>query len=145
MNVNIPVGYDVEFDTTFGFLKSRRDTILDTTVTLVMFSEEISRNDTIFIRKNELSILESNPNFVNVVEETPTQRVEHVNYYDTYMPDSSLFFCPITELPYKIRLEDNALRISSPINRVHSEGRYLLFSFKAYNHGYIDDGIPSWD
>ncbi len=145
VNVNIPVGYDVEFDTTFGFLKSRRDTILDTTVTLVMFSEEISRNDTIFIRKNELSILESNPNFVNVVEETPTQRVEHVNYYDTYMPDSSLFFCPITELPYKIRLEDNALRISSPINRVHSEGRYLLFSFKAYNHGYIDDGIPSWD
>ena len=47
IDINIPVDYDVEFDTTFGFLKSRRDTILDTTVTLIMFSEEISRNDTI--------------------------------------------------------------------------------------------------
>ncbi|MDP6533527.1 MAG: hypothetical protein QF845_01820 [Candidatus Marinimicrobia bacterium] len=145
IDINIPVDYDVEFDTTFGFLKSRRDTILDTTVTLIMFSEEISRNDTIYIRKNELSILESSPNFVGLVEETPIERVELVNYYDSYMPDTSMFYCPVTNLPYKVKLEDHSLRVSSPINRVHKEGRYLLFSFNAYNHGYIEDGAPSWD
>ncbi|MBT3216321.1 MAG: hypothetical protein HOD97_04735 [Candidatus Marinimicrobia bacterium] len=145
VNVNIPVEFAMEFDTTFGFLKSRRDTVVDTTVTLIMFSEDISRNDTIFVRKNELSLMESNPNFISIVKETPVEHVEMVNYYDSYMPDTSLFFCPVIEKPYTIRIEDNSLRISSPINKIYSEGRYLLFSFKAYNHGYIDDGIPSWD
>ena len=40
VNVLIPEGYDVEFDTTFGILKTRRDTLIDTIHTVVIFSEE---------------------------------------------------------------------------------------------------------
>jgi len=52
ITVTIPKGYDVEFDTTFGFLKSRRDTIFDTTVTVVLYSSTLSRYDTTYIPKN---------------------------------------------------------------------------------------------
>jgi len=39
VNVNIPEGFDVEYDTTFGFLKTRRDTLIDTIHTIVVYSE----------------------------------------------------------------------------------------------------------
>lgn len=144
--VSIPRGYDVEYDTSFGFLKSRRDTVIDTTVTIVMYSEDISRNDTMFIRKKELPGMQSSENFVSLIEETPTERVELVNYYDSYMPDSSMFFCPLTRDIFEVSLqEDKTLRVASPIDYVYKEGRYFLFSFRAYNHGYIDDGTYSWD
>jgi hypothetical protein len=52
INVNVPAGFGVEFDTTFGFHKFKRDTIADTTSTVIMYSEELSRNDTIFVRRS---------------------------------------------------------------------------------------------
>ena len=52
INLNIPNGFDVEFDTTFGFQKFRKDTIMDTTVQVLTFSEQLSRNDTVYIQKN---------------------------------------------------------------------------------------------
>ena len=51
VSVNIPEGFDVEYDTTFGFLKTRRDTLMDTIHTVVVYSEELSRNDTSFVTK----------------------------------------------------------------------------------------------
>ena len=145
--VNIPKGYDVEFDTTFGFPMSRRDTIFDTTATIIVFSEELSRNDTSYIQKRLLSKFSSDSNFVKLVEEVPTQRVEVINYYDTYMPDSSMIFCPVTSDPYLISIKDNGntMRIDSPIEQTVVRRRFALFSFKASNHGFINDGSKSWD
>ena len=65
--VNVPKGFDIEFDTTFGFPMSRRDTIFDTTATIVMFSEELSRNDTSYIQKRLLANFTSDSNFVKLV------------------------------------------------------------------------------
>jgi len=48
VNVNIPKTFDIEFDTTFGFPRTRRDTIIDTTHTIVVYSEDLGRNDTNF-------------------------------------------------------------------------------------------------
>jgi hypothetical protein len=143
--VSIPKGYDVEYDTTFGFQKSRRDTIIDTTVTIIMYDEELSRNDTIYVRKVDLPEKQADPSFVRILDEQPVEREELVTYYDTYMPDSTMFYCPLTKLPYQITVKDNGVRISSPIKDVYKEPRYFLFSFQAENHGYIDDGSPSWD
>ena len=145
--VNIPKGYDVEFDTTFGFPMSRRDTIFDTTATIIVFSEELSRNDTSYIQKRLLSKFSSDSNFVKLVEEVPTQRVEVINYYDSYMPDSSMIICPVTSDPYLISIKDNgnAMRIDSPIEETVVRRRFALFSFKAGNHGFINDGSRSWD
>ena len=145
--VNIPKGFDIEFDTTFGFPMSRRDTIFDTTATIIMFSEDLSRNDTSYIQKRLLANFTSDSNFVKLVEEVPTQRVEVVNFYDTYMPDSSMNVCPVTNIPYDITIKDegNSIRVDSPIKETVVRRRFALFSFKASNHGYINDGTKSWD
>ncbi|MBC8344911.1 MAG: hypothetical protein ISR82_02275 [Candidatus Marinimicrobia bacterium] len=145
--VNVPKGYDIDFDTTFGFPMMRRDTILDTTATIVMFSEDLSRNDTIYIQKKRLNHFQSDSNFVALLDQVGTERVEVVNYYDSYMPDSSMYFCPVTEKPYLISIKDegNTVRVDSPIEDTVVRNRYAIFAFKAMNHGFIDDGSKSWD
>jgi hypothetical protein len=145
--VNVPKGYDIEFDTTFGFPMTRRDTINDTTATIVMYSEDLSRNDTSYVQKKRLSKFMSDSNFVALIEEVPSQRVEVVSYYDSYMPDSSMYFCPVTEKPYLISLleEGSTVRVDSPIEETVVRRRYTVFSFKAFNHGFISDGSKSWD
>ena len=110
-SVNVPKGYDIEFDTTFGFPMTRRDTIVDTTVTVVMFSEELTRNDTSYIQQKNLSKFIDDSNFVSILEQVPTQRVEVVNYYDSYMPDSLMYFCPVSEKPYLVSLKDEGLSL----------------------------------
>ena len=146
-SVNVPKGYDIEFDTTFGFPMTRRDTIVDTTVTVVMFSEELTRNDKSYIQQKNHSKFIHYSNFVSILEQVPTQRVEVVNYYDSYMPDSLMYFCPVSEKPYLVSLKDegNAVRIDSPIEETIVRRRYTVFAFKANNHGFINDGSKSWD
>lgn len=145
--VDIHKGFDVEFDTTFGFLKSRRDTIIDTTHTIVMYSDDLGRNDTIFIQHKKLDEYKSDSNFIDRVRTETKMRTELVNYYDSYQPSRSMLNCPLTNDSYKITVSDdnNSVRIASPITEVYKERRYLIFSFKAQSHGYINDGFRSWD
>ena len=147
VNVIIPEGYDVEFDTTFGILKTRRDTLIDTIHTVVTFSEEMNRNDTSFVTKKDLPTILIEEGFIADLGFEKKQRSEVVSYYDSYMPDSSNFYCPLTREKIAVNLKDEGevLRIASPIEGIYSEGRYLLFSFKTRNHGYIEDGSRSWD
>ena len=125
----------------------RRDTISDTIATIVMYSEDLSRNDTSYIQKKLLNKFTSDSNFVELVEEVPSERVEVVNYYDTYMPDSAMYFCPVSDQSYIISMQDegNSIRVDSPIEETIFRRRYILFAFKAENHGFIDDGSKSWD
>ena len=55
--------------------------------------------------------------------------------------------CPLTKELYKITVTDDksSVRVASPITELYKERRYLIFSFKANNHGYINDGLRSWD
>ena len=147
ISVNIPDGFDVEYDTTFGFLKTRRDTLMDTIHTVVVYSEELSRNDTSFVTKDDLSLVMLDDGFISDLGYETKLRSEVVSYYDSYIPDSSNFYCPLTNEKIVVNLKDEGeiLRISSPIEGIYSEGRYLLFSFKTRNHGYIEDGSRSWD
>jgi hypothetical protein len=144
LSVSIPEGFDVEFDTTFGFQKFRRDTIIDTTVKVLTFSEQLSRNDTVYIQKKGLDILMASENFREVLGEEEVSRVEVIDYYDSFMPDTAMFFCPLTSDPYDIEFIENIMRIESPINQIYKENRFLIFSLKADNHGYIEDGRFSW-
>ena len=146
-SVNVPKGYDVDFDTTFGFPMMRRDTIMDTTATIVMYSEDLSRNDTSYVQKKRLKKFTTDSNFVAVLEEVASERVEVVNYYSSYMPDSSMYFCPVTQNPYLISIKDegNVVRVDSPIEETVVRKRYAIFAFKADNHGFVDDGTKSWD
>ena len=147
VNVLIPEGYDVEFDTTFGILKTRRDTLMDTIHTVVIFSEELNRNDTSFVIKKDLPIVLIEEGFIADLGFETKQRSEVVSYYDSYMPDSSNFYCPLTREKIAVNLKDEGevLRVASPIDGIYSKRKYLLFSFKTRNHGYIEDGSRSWD
>lgn len=145
--VKVPVGYEVGFDTTFGFALTRRDTVIDTTVTIVMFSEMLSRNDTTYIQNKQLGKYLVDENFISIVEKVPNQRIEVVSYYDSYMPDSSMYYCPVSNQSYEITVKDEGkvVRVGSPIKEPVVRSRYLIFSFKAENHGFIEDGSKSWD
>lgn len=145
IDVNVPSGFGVEFDTTFGFHKFKRDTTMDTTSTVVMYSEELSRNDTIFVQKKEVTSLQEDPAFRGVINEEPLKIVAVDSYYDKYKPDSTQFFCPVTKIPYKLTFKEDGFRVDSPIEETYKKRKYLVFSFKADNHGYIDDGVASWD
>ena len=151
MLVDIPTGFNVEVDTTFGFQRSRRDTINDTTVTYLKYGlnsvSEIDRSliDTSYSPIGQLSNVMEDSLFIKVVSQEPVQRVELTTYYDTYTPDSSFFYCPVTSNQFVAKVENEGFRISSPITEFVKEPRYFIFSFRAYNHGYIEDGATSWD
>ena len=53
----------------------------------------------------------------------------------------------VSDEPYLISLKDdgNTVRVESPIAETIVRRRYVLFAFKADNHGFIDDGSKSWD
>lgn len=143
-SVNIPKGFDAEFDTTFGILKSRRDTIMDTILTIVNFDKEIQRNDTIYIQIKDLDEYQNEPGFVGVVESVPTKRVELVNYYDTFYPDSTFLICPVTDKKYKVKVDDKGIRIESPMEKPYKERLFAIFTLEIKEHGYIENGVPSW-
>lgn len=145
IDVNVPKGFEIEVDTTFGFHRLKRDTTMDTTATVVMYSEELSRNDTIFVQKKEVANLQEDPAFRGVINEEPLEIVAVDSYYDKFRPDSTQFFCPITKIPYILTFEEDGFRIDSPIEETYKKRKYLVFSFEADNHGYIEDGIASWE
>ncbi len=145
IDVNVPKGFGVEFDTTFGFQKFKRDTTNDTTSTVVMYSEELSRNDTIFVQKKEVANLQDDPAFRGVISEEPLEIVAVESYYDKYKPDSTQFLCPVTKKSYKLTFKEDGFRVDSPIEETYKKHKYLVFAFKANNHGYIEDGVASWD
>ena len=145
--IDVSESYGFEYDTTFGIKSFRKDTILDTVLQISTYSEELGREDTSFIQKKELNNYESMSNFRRIIKEEPIKRVQAVEYYKTYIPDSTNYFCPLTNEPYKSEIsgDGSALTISSPIEIPIIERYYVLFTFKAENHGFIKDGRKSWD
>ena len=145
--VDVDESFGFEYDTTFGIKSFRKDTVQDTTLQVVIFSEDLGRNDTSFIRKKDLGSYQSNDNFVGITREEPLERVEAIEYYKTYIPDSTTYYCPLTSDNYIMEISDDGseLMISSPIQDPVVESHYLLFSFRAMNHGVIKGGRRSWE
>ena len=145
--VDVGESFGFEYDTTFGIKSFRRDTVMDTTVQIVVFAEDLGRNDTSFIRKKDLSGYQQDENFLDIVKEEPIQRIEAVEYYKTFLPDSSTFYCPLTRDPYVIEISEDGsdLVVSSPIDDPIIKSHYVIFSFKAISHGTIRGGRKSWD
>lgn len=148
-NVDIYETFGFNYDTTFGFKSYRRDTILDTTVQIIMYSQELGRNDTSFTQKKYLNTYMEDPNFVEKLSEEPLKRVELIEYYKTFLPDSSTYSCPLTTESYIINVDNKnkKFKVVSPITREnpYKDPRFLIFSLKSNGHGEINDGNRSWD
>ncbi len=143
IDVNVPIGWDIVYDTTFGFRGKRKDSIRYTQYVVVSFSESRNANDTSYVVQKDLEAAKNDPSFVDIIAENEEERVEIITYYDSYMPDSSYFYCPLTNESFEISIEDG-IKISSPIKDPIIDRRYLVFSFRGANHGYIEDGVTSW-
>ena len=148
-NVDIYETFGFNYDTTFGFKSYRRDTILDTTVQIIMYSQELGRNDTSFTQKKYLNTYMEDPNFVEKLSEEPLKRVELIEYYKTFLPDSNTYSCPLTTKSYIINVdnENKKFKVVSPITREnpYKDPRFLIFSLNSNGHGEINDGNRSWD
>ena len=145
--VDVDESFGFEYDTTFGIKSFRKDTVKDTTLQIVLYANDLGRNDTSFIRKVSLKEYIDDENFIGIINEEPIQRVEAIEYYKTYIPDSNTYLCPLTNDEYllDINQDGNELIVSSPIDEPIIESHYLIFSFKALNHGVIKDGRKSWE
>ncbi|MFQ6616039.1 MAG: hypothetical protein ACE5HZ_04635 [Fidelibacterota bacterium] len=142
--VNVRRGTDADYDTTFGFLKTRKDTLVDTVYTVVTYSAVDERYDTLFVRLEDIRPYLEDPAVVDIPDTATTSHVEVVTYYDSYMPDSNMFICPLTHRPYIIQANDELLEVESPIKGTYKESRYLVFALKAQSHGKIENGRRSW-
>ena len=145
--VDVDESFGFDYDTTFGIKSFRKDTVNDTTLQIAMYSEDLGRNDTSFIRKKDLWNYEKSEQFLGIVKEEPMERIEAVEYYKTYIPDSSNYYCPYTKAEYVMEISEDGteLTVTSPIEDPIVVRHYLLFSFKASNHGTIRSGRKSWD
>ena len=146
-SIDVSESYGFEYDTTFGIKSFRKDTVLDTIMQIAMYSEDLGREDTSFIQKKELLNYDGLSNFRGIINEEPIIRVQAIEYYKTYIPDTSTYFCPLTNKSFKSDITENgsSLTVSSPIDVPIIERYYLLFKFKADNHGLIKDGRRSWE
>jgi len=142
--VNLYDGYPAAFDTSFGFFKTRKDTLEDSVLTVVVYNEEESTYDTSFVRIEQIEPYFRDSSFVNIADTTISEHVEIVSYYDSYRPDSSMFFCPLTNLPYHVEIDEDKTIVESPIEGTFTEQRYRFFSSKSESHGKIEDGEKSW-
>ena len=145
--VDVDESFGFEYDTTFGIKSFRKDTVQDTTVQIAVFAEDLGRNDTSFIRKKDLQGYLDSDNFLGIVKEEPLERVEAIEYYKTFIPDSTTYFCPLTNNEYVIEISEDGtdLIVSSPIVDPIIESHYLIFSFRAASHGAIRGGRKSWE
>ena len=146
-DIEVNQSYGFEYDTTFGIKSFRKDTILDTILQISMYSEELGRDDTSFIQKKELPNYDGLPNFGGVLNEEPISRIQAIEYFKTYIPDSTNYFCPLTNKSYVISISEDGstFTVSIPIESPIIERYYFLFTFKADNHGFIKGGRKSWD
>ena len=145
--VNVDESYRFEYDTTFGIKSFRKDTIQDTTIQIHVYSEELGRNDTSFIRKKDLVTFQNSSDFLGIIKEEPIERIQAIEYYKTFIPNDSTYYCPLTKKPYIIEINEDGteLTVSSPIDEPIIRSEYLLFAFKAVSHGMIKSGRKSWD
>ena len=91
----------------------------------------------------------NDPNFIEIIGEEPLKRVELIEYYKTFIPDSNTYSCPLTGKPYIVDVdnENKKFKVVSPITRQspYKDQRFLIFSLKSNGHGEISDGNRSWD
>ena len=143
-NVDLSANFITVYDTSFGFLKTRKDTIQDTILTIVSFNDEDSRYDTSFVRNDMAKPYIEDSSFVKINDTTFSSHAEVISYYDGFVPDNNMLICPLTRKPYIIELTEEDYKVASPIEGTYSDRRYLVFAFKAKSHGKVEDGDKSW-
>lgn len=148
-SVDIPERMLKQLDTTFTIPRAVRETLLDTTYTVLLWNDERSEHDTIFI--NGIVGLQHNqadPSYRGITDTTFGSHTELVNDYAWYRYRlvDDLLFHPVSFEPYLLNLDSTGeeFTIAAPESDLNVQRRYLMFHFEAIDHGKIVDGEPSW-
>ena len=137
--VNVPRGFDVEYDTTFGQRRIEKETIVDTTVTIVMLSEDTGLEDTLYVQKRNLSDLKEDPLFLNVVSEATFERVETISYFDrSFRKEDDFISDSYTPMVRVNMLEEDLVRISM-LSEDAGERKLNTFIGSFFNPGIEED------
>ncbi len=147
--VDIPEGMTFQLDTTFSVGRALRDTVLDTTYTVLVWNDERADNDTVYITgKVGLSRLEADPDYRGAADSSFGSHSEVITDYDwnRFRLNDELLLGSVSREPFIIDIDTTSqeLTIASPITDAYVEMRYLLFRFKARGHGKIVNGEASW-
>ncbi len=147
--VYIPEILLTQLDTTFTVSRSVRDTMLDTTYTVLLWNEERSVEDTIYINGIKgLSVLFDDPGYMGTPDTAYGSHTELINDYAwfRYRLTENLLKNPVSGQPYNILLDSTGtvLTISFPESALNEQRRFVFFKFKALDHGEIVSGEPSW-
>ena len=137
--VNVPRGFDEEYDTTFGQRRIEKETIVDTTVTIVMLSEDTGLEDTLYVQKRNLSDLKEDPLFLNVVSEATFERVETISYFDrSFRKEDDFISDSYTPMVRVNMLEEDLVRISM-LSEDAGERKLNTFIGSFFNPGIEED------
>lgn len=147
--VDIPEGMTYQLDTTFSVGRTLRETVLDTTYTVLIWNDERADNDTVYISgKAGLSRLEADPAYRGAIDSSFGSHSEVYTDYDwnRFRLEDELLLSSVNREPFVIAVDSTSeeLRIASPITDAYVETRYLLFRFKPRGHGEIVNGEASW-
>ena len=148
--VNIPEFLGNQMDTTFSVGRQLRREVLDTTYTVTLWNDERAGYDTLYI--NGSSVLAKVKLDTAFTEVLGISYSSHSEVYTDYkwnrfrLVDPELLVCPVTREPFIISLDSTTieLTIASPIVDEYVESRYVVFKFRAKDHGAIFGGDPSW-
>ena len=150
------VRYITTYDTSFGHLGARKDTIVDKIFSVVVEdrSEDPDNSatwfkDTSFIRADKLALFKAsldtfNSYYVGIADTSKSEHVELVHYYDRFRPDEFVLNFPLSDERYIIRVDSEKVVIKVP-DKEYSERRYFLFTFNPdVKDDSISNGYPSW-
>ncbi len=140
LNLNVPKRFYKNFDTTFAVSYQKKDTVLDSTYTIIKWNPELLAYDTLFVPAGNLSKID----YDSILGMDVTQRVSTNTYYHPYYLDSTFAFRPLINEKYIIQADTDSYKIQDPIEGIYKEPRFLVFSFKDSSHGFIRNGEKSW-
>ena len=159
------VRYITTYDTTFGHLGARKDTVVDKIFSVVVerlkdpFDQSTWFMDTSFKRADELELFIASldtiwhphqrciyhtEHYKGIADSGLSEYVELVQYYDRFRPDKSILNFPLDDELYIIEADSENVVIKVH-DRDYSERRYLLFTFDPdVKDDSISNGYPSW-
>lgn len=150
------VRYVTTYDTSFGHLGVRKDTIVDEVYKVVVedrsedpYNSEMWFMDTSFVRADKLesfiaSLDTFTVHYMGIADSSQSEHVEVIHYYDRFRPNESVLNFPIGDKRYIIRTDSENVVIKIP-DEDYSEQRYLLFTFDPDVEGdSVSNGIASW-
>jgi hypothetical protein len=147
--VTVPEMLGIQMDTTFSVGRQLKQEILDTTYTFTRWNDERAAYDTLF-RNGSVSLAQAKQDsaFSEVIDTSHGSHTEAYTDYrwNRFRLEEKLLSCPVTGELYSITFDstDATLTIASPIVNEYTERRYLLFKFRAKDHGEIVAGEASW-